>query len=204
MLVAAKPNPRQNPSPQAPPPPATQLPNLPAPAPTPRDAMPIAPGLEPASTNGPQFVQGRVAVVGAAANNVIECPVDYQLRYRKIYAYLFTTASTATDYLVQCQIQFWRNGSMVGWLPLHDQVSPAGGGVSGNEDWVTIFVSGGLVFPDSIGLNLGTPAGAQAAANIVQPQCVYSGADKITVSVIKLINVTSVRLWLGVLSCADK
>jgi hypothetical protein len=132
----------------------------------------------------------------------IDFHVDHLLPYKKIYAYLWTNPSNPADYFVRCEIRLWRNGTMVGILPLCEGIS--NGAATGvlKESIVAIAIAstGGVEVQDSIGLFLSAPTGTQPQSVILQPQCLHAEIDRITVAVVSFGNMTDLRLWVGCLS----
>ena len=141
---------------------------------------------------------GEAISVTSVQRQVIAFPLVESLRARKVYAYLWTNPSNALSYAVVCEIEFWRNGSKIGSLFLSEAISSIAGDIG--QSLVTGFVAGGNVVTDSIGIFLAQPTGGQPTSVVLQPQYIRVGADRVTVSINTFLNMTGIRLWLGVIS----
>lgn len=183
--------------------PSTPIPNIDHLPTTSLDPSLIAPSLEPEATRGTRFEFGSVISIPNAARQFISFGIVESLRRRKIYAYLWANTGAATDYAVQADIEFWRQDSLVGSLPLGLALSAASAAIA--QDVPNCFPSGGNVVDDSIAIYLAQPTAGQPNSVILQPQYVIVSADKVTVSFNKSwigigASVTAARCFVGVLS----
>jgi hypothetical protein len=128
-----------------------------------------------------------------AKRNMIELFVSSQLPYRSIYARILTS-SFAANYYIRLRLEFWSNGSSVGWLPLG-----AAGGINTGDVVPSICITGGTVGIDSIVTieNDGTNV-------ILQPYYIYNSVDRITVSIDSSNGVEDCFVWVGVVSSKQR
>jgi hypothetical protein len=175
--------------------PIPDISSLPTPAPEP---PPQFPTLPTESTKGTNFVAGEKISSTCLECNFIDLPLLATLRSRKVYAWLWTNPSNALDYSAECEIWFWRLGNIIGKMPLAEAVSSVVGTVS--ESRVASCITGGNVMAESMGLFVAQPTGTQLASLILHPQKLLIEADRVTVSSIRFINITSIRVWLGIMS----
>ncbi len=175
---------------------ATPIPTL---ADHPRDThiIPPDPLLPEHSVKGTQLVYGEAISVAAPARNVIDFGLVASLRRRKLYAYLFVNPAAGTEYMCKCDIDFYRNFTKIGTLPLNANLST---GTNIVETVVAAALAGGNAERDCIAIYLSNPVNGQVASNILQPQNLMIEADRVTVSVNVLTTITNIRLWIGVLS----
>lgn len=141
---------------------------------------------------------GEAASITSVQRSVIDFGLVESLRDRKIYAWLWTNPSNAASYAVVCEIEFWRNYSKIGSLFLSEAVSSVAGDIG--QSLVTGFVTGGNVVTDTIAIFPAQPTGTQPNSVKLQPQYIRVAADRVTVSVNTFLNMTGIRLWLGVIS----
>ena len=195
-MTTATPNPQS-------PAPAIPVPALPPPAR--RDAAPdqLPPALPPftsyvptESTDATDFKCGQSPAISGGISGrrfIVDLGLVDHLAYRKIYAYLSIT-NASDDYFARLRIEFWRQNTLVGWLPL------AGAGGNNTGDFVpSVCVAGGVVTDDSIGLILN-----DGTAIICQPHHIHTWIDRVTVSVETAVNCTSLYVWLGVISSKQR
>jgi hypothetical protein len=165
------------------------------------DRQPVPPGLAPEATKGSQFRYGEATLVSVAKSSVIEFDIDSTLRNRKVYGLIMSNPSNATDYAAYVDIEFYRENSKIGVLPLNDAISGAAAGII-TESVPSIFVAAtpGSITPDLIQLNIALPVNGQPSAVVIAPQCLVISADFVRVNVRRLLNITGIRLWLGIIS----
>jgi hypothetical protein len=193
------------PSTQYTPNPASPAPALPVPALPPAGAAaPLidvkpAPDLAPVSYPAPQaltasdFIHSGLVTGYQAMTAIIDLPLSAVLSYRKLYAYL-TATNTNANYAARLVIEFWRNYTKVGELPL----ATTGGTVSG-EAIPTVFCGGGNAGPDTLALfNL---AGDKV---LLQPQYIHAEIDRVTVTIRSLVACSDVSAWVGVISSLER
>jgi hypothetical protein len=128
-----------------------------------------------------------------AKRAIIDLSLNASLPYRKLYAFLSLNPS-GTNYNARLTIEFWRNGSLVGALPLC-----GGGGTNSGDVLPSICVAGGNVFSDCMAIVLNT-----GAAVVLQPFYTHQNIDKITVSIVSSVAVQDCFVWLGVASSLQR
>lgn len=168
-------------------------PNTTAPAPP-----PAVPTLPPEAVKGTRIEAGEAQSITAVQRDIIDFALHHSLRRRQVYAWLWVNPSNAADYMAKLEIVFWRNYSRVGTLPLAAALSSVAGTVQ--ETVATAFVVGGNIIADSILIYIAQPTGTQPNSVIVQPRNLMVEADRVTVSVLQFVNMTGIRVWLGVVS----
>ena len=182
--------------------PAIPIPDLTELPPDKPSPVPQYQTIEPASVNGTRFDFGEnQSVTAAPQKNVLTVPLLEHLRDRKVYAWLWVNPSNAADYMAKCEIEFWRNYHKVGSLLLAEALATAAATLGESVPTCTI-VGANAVISDSIGLYVASPTGTQPQSLVLQPHCIKIAADLATISVTQFLNITSIRLWLGISSSA--
>jgi hypothetical protein len=140
----------------------------------------------------PNTVTGGAA--GGSANSGL-CAVSLpsNLKRRKIYAWIYVKDANA---YVKAQINFYRNGSPVGSVP----ISLAGGTVALNETLINVCTTGGTSITDTIAAFISNPVDTQPQAITLQPQYLYGEMDKADISITDKSGVSYVRLLLVIIS----
>jgi hypothetical protein len=133
-----------------------------------------------------------------AEANIISISLQTSQPYRKVYARLALVPTDpgigpVANYYAKLSLVFWRNDSIVGSLPL------GGGAGSIQETLPTIFVTGGNVVPDSMGLYQ-----SDGTATIIHPHYCHTAADKVTVSIDRVVGCQQLYVWLGVVSSEQR
>lgn len=156
-------------------------------------------GIDPANVQPSDFQSDEI-INGIGVNiGILPLPLLPQLKRRKIYTWVATTVSNATDNYFKARINFLRNQQKVGSLPLS----------FGNATSVTaklqasiatVSITGGLNLSNCLGLSVATPSGTQPANLILQPQTIIGVMDQASIQVDELWNVTAYRIFFAIIS----
>ena len=160
-------------------------------------------GFQPVAQSVSDFTQGEIIALQTIKPDAIKISVSSELTRRKLYLWLWADASVAGDFFVKGQLQFYKNGSQLGVMPVAIGVLPSGG--TQQVSLASVCVTGGQAGLDSMGLYVGNPQGSQPATVIMQPQYINGVIDEIRFSVLEIKNVTNtagqgIRAWLGCIS----
>lgn len=151
-------------------------------------------GIAPAYQQVSDFQFGELLAGTGIAQNCIDFSVPETMLTRKIYGWLWGNNSAANWY-IKGQIGFWRQQSALGSLPLC-----IGGGTFGNQSLVSVCTANGQNVQDCIGIYVANQTGTQPATLILQPLYINGQFDRMTFSVIDVLNVSAVRALLACVS----
>jgi hypothetical protein len=133
------------------------------------------------------------------ATKIIDFAVAKQLRRRKIYGWIFVADSNTSDYFVLAQVNFSKNNTNVGKLPLAIGNQTATSSLL-QTSFVTVFITGGNSVQDCIGLYVTNPVNGQPSSVVLQPLYIYGEFDEISVDILQTRNITDCRIFLACLS----
>jgi hypothetical protein len=136
---------------------------------------------------------------GTAFNKAIDTGIDLSVQAtlprRKIYCWLYVY-STSTSYLVNGNVVFYLNKSMVGKLPIANM----GTTYPASNSFPMVFQSGGDNVQDCINLFISNNVNGQPDSISLQPLYIFGQFDEAKVILDKVINVNDMRIFLGILS----
>jgi len=134
--------------------------------------------------------------------DLITLDLDQNLRNRRLWGYMAVTQATAGDWFVQARLKFPLGGSEVGELPL-SQGNCTPGSSSYQGLGTLAFVGGGSSSPTVAGglyVSINNPPQGNSGNWYLIPFDLPISASALQASILSSSNVTSVRVFLAVLS----
>jgi hypothetical protein len=151
-------------------------------------------GVSPAYQQVSDFQFGEAPSLTGVCNNAIDISVPYSMASRKLYAWLWAQNS-GTNWWVKGSINFWRQQSALGSLPLS-----IGGGSFGAQSLVTVCTSNGQNVQDCLGVYVANQTGSQPSSLVLQPLYINGAFDRITFSVSDANSVSAIRALIACVS----
>ncbi len=153
-------------------------------------------GVAPAYQQVSDFQCGEAPALGGvvAANCIDITSLPFSMPKRKLYAWLWA-ANGGSNWMVQATINFFRQQSALGSLPMC-----IGGGTWGSQSLASVCSANGQNVQDCLGIYVANPTGTQPATLILQPLYITGQFDRITLSIANAQGVTAIRALLACIS----
>ena len=159
----------------------------------------------PALGNAPDFAYNEflsLSAVPSIGRNIFNFAVPLDSVNRGLYGYVYYTATSGST-LSQCiiDVEFFRNNSVVGSIPLSSANDPNSSTAPNYARSIpSLLVASSMAMENSIVLSLAGQMSGEAKQVVLHRQSVQASIDGIGVKISSLMNISGLRIWVGCIS----